>query len=230
MSAMDELDAIQHRRDRSRDEIADILRAAWPHRPGNAPLELESDFERLLQVPQFAARRLAGSIITWRIHYPHYWSEMCQRLESWRRVDKYWLEIFANKREHLLANRLQVYRDLARQLADRYGTIKVGHMDLQGIVARERFDGSQTSSHPVARRNRVRASLYRLRQEICHQANKAGAQVITITGQFTQQCHVCEHLSTVGTEMIHRCSHCGTSWDQDINACHNILRAEYRDT
>ena len=226
MRLMDELGTLQQSRDHYFDDTVAGLRAEWPRRPPDTPSELAERVGKLLCTPKFGAGKLAMTLFGWD---EHYWPEMRERLESWRRQDKGWFEIQANQRERLCANRRETYRLLAREIVASYRRVKLGEIRLGELAQLEQADGSTTELHQRARRNRHRAALYQLRLELCHQANKVGATVISVSGGFTLQCHACRERCAVTDDLMHCCEHCGVLWDQDVNAACNILSAEPRE-
>src|ERR1700726_2031758 len=99
---------------------------------------------------------------------------MLASLEAWRRFDVRECNTASNKRDNLRASRREQYRLLARRLAQAYGVIRIGYVDLRAMSKRE---SAERKMSPAARRNRVRASLSLLRSEIEKQARKHGARV-----------------------------------------------------
>ena len=148
------------------------------------------------------------------------------QVEAWRRRDKRLLEEQANRRENLLLYRREQYRLWSREVAQRYGIIAIGEIDLR-TIARLEVGDEKTELYERARRNRTRASLYQLQQELHAQAAKSGSDVVKVPARegYTQHCHVCGALCEVGEDLVHICA-CSARWDQDINASRNILSWE----
>lgn len=223
--AMDDIDAIRSARDKLLNEICASLREKWGLRPQPAP-EFCERLEGLIHSDKRGAASLAAVVLAWRNEHKEWWPEILEQAEAWRRFDKRQLEIEANKRDHLHASRREQYRLLARSLAQTYGEIRLGKMELRRLAETESRDGEENELHKLARKNRTRAALYSLQQEILWQAKKSGAGVKFISGPFTSTCNACAGRSAVGAPLVHRCEHCGASWDQDDNAVKNIFGAD----
>lgn len=233
MYRMDDIERIQQQRDEGLVKIVDELRAQWPNRPQEFRdcTDIEERLSRLLQTPRFSPNKLAGITLRWRDQHPDVWPDMLDELERWRKLDKLdvprqggW-EIQANKRDKLLLQRREIYRLFARRIAQEYGVIRIGKMDLRKMAQIESSDGTETELHQLARRNRQRAALYQLQQEIKLQAEKFGALVEIIDGPFTVTCNSCGSRCAVTADRMHACEHCSAVWDQDENAARNILAA-----
>jgi hypothetical protein len=225
----------QQYRDRNLNEMRNILREQWSRRPQQRLCDIEDQLSWFVDTQgigamkvtnmRFSAAQLAAIALKWR-EFPDYWPSMRERLEAWRRDDKYWLEIQANQRDRLRGRRLEAYRLLAREVVSKYGMIKLGAIDLAGISRLEHSDGQENELHQRSRRQRQRAALSILRRELCHQADKAGVHVLSVSGPFSQICHICTQRCEVTEALIHTCEYCASVWDQDINAARNLLAAQ----
>lgn len=225
MEANDDVDTIQQRRSKALNAIAMVLKTSWPDRPVSLPEPLTERIRNLVIAPKFGARTLARLTLYWRAEHALSWPDMLGRLENWRRIDKRDLEIQENKRDHLAMSRLERYRLLAKAIASSYAHIRIGKINLQRLARLEMPDGTEAELHLRARRNRARASLYRLQQEIKQQASKRGAIVEYVDGPVTVTCHSCGGRCGVTVDLIHTCEHCLFLWDQDENAARNIFAA-----
>lgn len=223
VASMDAVEAIQQRRDHDLNQIAAVLKAQWPNRPAELPEEIATRLQNLVNAPKFGSAKLAALVLRWREH--PCWVELRERLEAWRKVDKHWLEIQDNQRDKLWMHRREVYRLLARQLAQTYGEIRVGKVQLKQLAKLEHADGTENELHQRARRNRGRASLYLLQSEIAQQAAKSGAVVASIEPPYSSICHRCSGSCAVTADLMHVCEHCSAVWDQDENAALNIFAA-----
>ncbi len=223
IDSMDQVEAIQQRRDGLLNEISAVLKAHWPNRPAELPEEIATRLQNLVNAPKFGSAKLAALVLRWRAH--EVWTDLRERLEVWRKVDKHWLEIQDNQRDKLWMHRREVYRLLARELAHTYGEIRIGKVQLKQLAKLEHADGTETELHQRARRNRGRASLYSLQSEIAQQAAKAGAAVVKIDPPYSSICHRCSQSCEVTADLMHVCEHCSAVWDQDVNAALNIFAA-----
>lgn len=224
MRGMDTAEATRQRRDLALNAIHAALRLNWPQRPPDIPESFGFRLGNLVRAPKFSPASLAAIVLRWR-ETPTWWPHMLARLEAWRAHDKKWFEIEAWLRDRLALARREQYRLFAHALASRYALIRIGAVDLRRMARLERPDGVETELHQRARRNRGRASLYLLQQEIERQADKAGAQVEYVEGPVTSTCHRCGSLCAVTADLIHVCEHCSAVWDQDENAARNIFAA-----
>lgn len=230
IEAMEYVESLQQRRDHDLNTILALLKEEWIRRP--KPDFMDTDLteqvvdplRQIITAPRVAAGRLAAVVIRWRD--TDWWPMMRIQVEAWRRRDKRLLEEQANRREKLLLHRREQYRLWAREVAQRYGIIAIGEIDLK-TIARLEVGEEKTELYERARRNRTRASLYQLQQELHAQAAKAGSDVVKVPARegYTQHCHVCGTLCEVGEDLVHICV-CGARWDQDINAARNILSWE----
>ncbi len=223
VASMDDVEAIQQRRDGMLNEISAVMKAQWPSRPAELPEEIATRLQNLVNAPKFGAAKLAALVLRWREH--EVWTQMRERLETWRKQDKHWLEIQDNQRDKLWMHRREVYRLLARSLAQEYGEIRIGKVQLKQLARLEHADGADNELHQRARRNRGRASLYSLQSEIAQQAAKSGAAVVSIDPPYSSICHRCAGSCVVGADLMHVCEHCSAVWDQDENAALNIFAA-----
>lgn len=143
-------------------------------------------------------------------------------LESWRKRDKRaWLES-ANLRDKLRGVRTQTYRNAARDIVAGRDTIILEEFDLAEAAV---VDGNPL--HRAQRRNRVLACVHELRHWIRHAASKSGAKIVTHRGVSTWLCSECG--ADIGPrrpeELWQSCPSCNARWDQDENACRNMLAA-----
>jgi len=221
MSHMAKIDVMQQQRDQARNEIHARLKAQWPQRPDGIPDAFGERLGNLVKAPQIASASLAYVVLQWRAH--PWWPEMFVQLEAWRSSDKKLFEREANDREHMLLVRREQYRLFARNLAQRFGLIRIGALDLRKIAQVETEAGTENPLPQAVRHNRQRACLSVLVQEIEKQARKSGSTVEYITGAVTKTCHHCGGRCAIGTDIMHVCEHCSTVWDQDENAAINIL-------
>lgn len=224
MTAMDDVDEIQSARKKSLNEICTKMREAWSARPLPAP-DFDERLSNLVHSDKRGAGSLAAVVIAWREH-AMWWPEMLYYAEAWRLYDKKQFEIEANKRDHLNAARRERYRLLARSLAQNYGEIRLGKIELRRLAEIQSRDGTENELHKLARKNRTRAALYNLQREILWQAKKSGALVKAIDGPFTATCHACGERCAVAEPLMHKCEHCAVTWDQDDNAVRNIFAAD----
>lgn len=224
MNLMDRVETLVQQRDKARNEIHAALKTHWPDRPAGIPDTFDERLTNLIKAPTFACASLAFVALKWREH-AHWWPKMFQRVEAWRALDKRRLEAEASLRSNLILTRREQYRLFARDLAQRFGLIRIGDLPLQQFARLESAEGVENELHHRARRNRTRASLYLLQMEIEKQAAKFGVRIEYLQGPFTITCHACGGRCATSPDMMHVCEHCHAVWDQDENASRNIFAA-----
>jgi transposase len=153
------------------------------------------------------------------------WAKDDRHLETWQ----------AHQRERLLTHRREMYRVFASRVARRYRTILLedgitarGELALPDIDGWERpdpADGDPSDGKEQRRLSRLSAP-GQLRDEIVAATGKTGA-VITPerAATSTRECAWCGHDAPWDAKpsIMHTCGGCGRSWDQDANACRNLL-------
>lgn len=143
------------------------------------------------------------------------WYDRYRHLAPWR----------DNLRAKVARRRLDLYRRIGLEIAQRYALIGVEDMDLSQMARTRTRQDADNPLHPQARAQRVRAAVHILRAEIQHQASKTGAQVIRADGPSTGFCLACgTETGQVNRALRHWvCQHCASVWDQDVNAARNLL-------
>lgn len=146
-------------------------------------------------------------------------------LEAWRLRDLHLHEYEANLRDQLQASRLDLYRNLAATLAQRYRTAAVEQLDLRNFHVLPPVEDGATVQDDVMKEYVRDACLSKIFDSLKHRM----AQVVEIDpANTTKICHACRHLDEDWTEhqaLFHICPNCGAEWDQDVNAARNLLRA-----
>jgi hypothetical protein len=221
LSALRRCDELRSIRDGNFNAARDEL-AAWLN-TATIPDWLR---ERTTTLPQWrSAARLAALVLAWREGRFPGDDEIYARLEAWRKQDKHLYEWQENLREKLLLRRREMYRVIAARLAQTYGRIVLEDIDLrQFAIQSEPEEGPRDENE--ARRQRMLAAPSQLRAEIERAAMAAGVEVVRSPAEWTtQRCHACGELERFDAAkwLHHTCSRCGASWDQDENACRNLL-------
>ena len=109
-----------------------------------------------------------------------------------------------NLRVKVLRNRKEIYRIIAKKMADKYSVLCLGDLDLAKLARLKGISGVNNQ--------RVRANLHGLKDSLVHAANKAGAETILVSDNYTQihndcsekitsknQCRVVKYLSWTRT-------------------------------
>jgi hypothetical protein len=130
-----------------------------------------------------------------------------------------------NLRDEMLHQRQHAYRTFAAWVARTYAEVVLEDMDLRPMVrVREPEDAGREMPQPV-RRMRQLVAPGMLRQDIVAACTREGCRIVLVpAANTTRTCHQCGHVQDVGAELFHRCEACGALWDQDENACHELLR------
>lgn len=228
LDALRKCDELRSIRDGNFNQTRDEL-AAWLKTVA-APDWLQEHAATLSQWRSTA--RLAALTLAWRERRFEGDESMYVCVESWRKQDKHLLEWQENQREQAQLHRREIYRVLAARLAQTYGRVVLEDVDLRQL-ARQRAPEDGPKDMHEARHQRVLAAPSELRAEIERAAASAGVEVARINPAWTTQtCHVCGTLEKFDTErwVNHQCSHCQATWDQDENACRNLLLANERET
>jgi hypothetical protein len=170
-------------------------------------------------------------------------------LQSWARQDRHLQNWEEHQRDRLIAHRRETWRVVAAELTGRYATILIengktkfarsindrdklpeidGCMKLPDIEGWERpapEDGDPSDGRDQRRMSRL-AAPGELRAEILKAAPKRGAHVeVEETADSTRECAWCSAVEPfdAATSVKHCCSSCDRIWDQDANACRNLL-------
>ena len=132
-----------------------------------------------------------------------------------------WDERRRNERDNLrvkvLRNRKEIYRIVSKRLAEQYSVMCIGDLDLSRL-ARLKNAGD-------ANNQRVRANVHGLKDSLIHACNKAGAESILVSDNYTQiHCDCSEKITATNhINILLHCDHCDVDFDQDINAASNLL-------
>ena len=156
-------------------------------------------------------------------------------LQAWARQDRHLQDWQEHQRDRLIAHRRETWRVVAAELTSRYATILIENgMNQNASMRLPEIDGwerpAPEDGDPSDGRDQRRMSRYaapgELRAEILKTAPKRGARVeVAETAYSTQACAWCnavEAFDAAGS-IEHRCSSCHRIWDQDANACRNLL-------
>lgn len=184
--------------------------------------------ERTSHLRQWRSQaRLAAVVLQWR---KQRWSgdEVAyNKLEAWRQQDKHLWTWEANQRDQAQNRRREQYRVLAAQLARRYRTLVVEDKFLALLQRRAAVEDERGNADPTRAMQRI-ASCHSLKQCLTVAFVERGGTVVEVDPAYTtQRCHRCGDATPwdAAKEIEHTCAGCGTTWDQDDNAVHNLLAA-----
>lgn len=152
---------------------------------------------------------------------------------AWSRGDRHLWRWEANQRDRVLAWRDEIYRAWADDFARRHGEIVIEDWDLRRFIKKERAErdaaedgtGEKTRADAISGRRHLVAP-GTLRSMLLRAAEKHGARVVKHPAAYTTtRCHACGCVEPwdQARELEHTCVGCGATWDQDANACMNLL-------
>lgn len=157
-------------------------------------------------------------------------------LTAWAAFDKIAWELANEVRTTALRRRLDFYRVTARDLANHFSVVVLEQETLQEVAAKLRgakpMDIAKLANrkdrdpdkdlHDAAHSQRHSAATGELRDALL---NAFGNAADYVPAQYTTStCAACGALETWDrAELEHVCSKCGSHWDQDDNACKNLL-------
>ncbi|NJN63730.1 MAG: transposase [Acidobacteria bacterium] len=150
-------------------------------------------------------------------------------MEAWRYRDFHLWQYETSVRTTAIRSRQDFYRRFAAQLASEYVEIVLEAesenrdkvMDLNPLARKKSTDNDRARSHRfLAATSILRGAL---RQAFDREALEPKANT-------TRICHACGALEDwdPAPDLWHTCSACGAEWDQDFNACRNLLRLRER--
>ena len=140
--------------------------------------------------------------------------------EAWRYHDRHLWCWEAQGIKKLWRHQRQVFRNAAAELAAKYETLVLEDLDLSRLA---RTPAPETGEANDTGGLRHAAAPGRYREAL---VNAFGLHrvVFVPAAKTTLVCSHCDTENTVGATLHFTCSGCGTRWDQDLNACHNLLR------
>jgi hypothetical protein len=148
---------------------------------------------------------------------------------SWRYRDEHLERYESGMRRRALLRRRETYRTIAARVAARYHTLLIDDTDLRDFQRSPTPESEAVDITPVKRnRGLVAGSELRLTM-----VNAFGKERVIKSKPTTMPCHACGTVNQwdrlEDNARIHRCSNCGDLWDQDANACKNMLAQYTRD-
>ncbi|MGH3783140.1 MAG: hypothetical protein ACRDRO_21580 [Pseudonocardiaceae bacterium] len=173
-----------------------------------------------------APGRFAVLAMSWRTTPPPGGETIAARLETWRAADRRAWETEAHGRERALANRTDLYRQVAAWIAGHAGKIVVDDTAVSAVARRP--DPTQEPTVPgameqAAARRRTHAAPGRLREIMVNTATREGVTVEKVphTG-ITRTHYRCGHLNPpddrYATSLSVLCDGCGAYYHQDDSA------------
>jgi hypothetical protein len=217
---MKRLETIQSLRRRQFENTARLLQS-WLEGLPAVPRWLSDE---ALRGPSLTTTsRLAGLAMHWRNNRFEGDDSGYSEAEAWRKQDKLLYEQLCNLRDKLQRRRREQYRIFAARMAQAYEECRLAATNL-GRVAR-----NKGSSFAGSRHNRFLVAPSTLRLALENACKRERRTIVSIQSTITtRRCHRCgsiEDFDTAG-ELQHTCRCCGVRWDQDLNACRNLLSGQ----
>ena len=135
-------------------------------------------------------------------------------------------------REKALLRRREKYRIFAAEMAERHVRLvleaddkKKKVFDMRPLVVTP--DTELAAQNTVARSNRFLVAIYELRGSLLNAFRRRGREIVLIPARdTTRTCNVCGVVEArnAASAVVLSCGGCGAVWDQDDNACLNLLR------
>lgn len=225
------VDKLAATRDHELDAVRTTLMAYLHDLGDRAPAWLTEATQGLRQWR--AQRKMQGLVDRWRRESdrPPEDAAIVARLEAWAKHDRHLHRWQETHRDRIYAHRKETWRVIAADLANHYATIIVEETKYPKIEEWEQLapeDGDPGDGREQRRMSRLSAP-GELRAAIVFSADKRGARVIVgKTRRITQDCAWCGHEDEfdAAASITHRCGSCARLWDQDANACRNLLKRE----
>lgn len=218
LDKLDHADSLRAIQDRNRNAFLPAL-VEWMQSRNDLP-EWMVDARKALSQWR-SSERIAGLIWRWRSERIAGDDEMFARADAWRRQWRHLYQWEVNERDKATARRKDIYRNVAAELARRYGTIVVEKFDLRSVAELPAAEDGAAEPQAV-RRHRKIASVSELRGCLPKHA------VVTVDGAWTTQtCSGCGEITKfdAAEHLMFACGQCGQVIDQDHNAAMNMLRA-----
>lgn len=151
-------------------------------------------------------------------------------LAAWNDRDEH-LECYeSNMRSTALRRRRERYRIVAARLGSTYRTLVIDDTDLRDFHRSPNEESDKT--HVSALKRMVRwVAAHQLREALINAfgAHRISKQSAVDTTRRCNACGIINDWDRSVSERKHTCTGCGQTWDQDANACRNLLKAHMMD-
>ena len=180
-----------------------------------------------------SAARFATLAVAWKTQRFSGDSDGYDLLERWRYRDEHLQRYEAGLSRGALLDRRESYRIIAADLARRYRTLVVDNFDLSTFQESPKPEETRVEL-PTAKRNQRHAAGSILRESLLSAFGKdrvlreRSADVTRACSAVDEETgHACGAINEWDHAIarMHTCTRCGIAWDQDANACRNLLAA-----
>jgi len=219
-----EAEEVQSRRDKEFDETRARL-CKWLAST-EVPTWLRDATKALAQWRSQA--RLVHLAKGWRVQRFAGDQEAFETLEAWRYHEHHLWQWESSVRATAVRSRDDLYKRWAKILADNFDVLVIaGDFDVRKVAERPEVD-EEIQGPAAAATSRQFAAPGRLREILCHAFTKAGSKIAKERGaDITRTCQVCglveEFDAARSVIRATPCSGCNATWDQDDNACIELL-------
>lgn len=173
-----------------------------------------------------SAERLAALTVRWRDERFPGDEGGFGPLEAWRKRDGHLWRYETGLRRGAERHRLHAYRDLAARLAERYAEAVVERFDLRELARLPAPEAGAAGEGRAQRHASRTAAPSALRGALVQAFAARGGHVIQASAEWTtRRCAGCGEIvpADYAAEVMVRCPACGAWYDQDTNACRNLL-------
>jgi hypothetical protein len=149
-----------------------------------------------------------------------------RRIAEWAKKDRHLYKWQTSQRDRFGNHRHEEYRKLAARLARTYAVIVLEQFNLRDLAQEPAPEDGVASEGRNVRSTARLAAPGELRAAIKAAAEKYGAKIVELSAiDTTQRCHACGTCEPwdAAPAIKHKCAICGATWDQDYNACRNLL-------
>jgi len=174
-----------------------------------------------------SARRWRRLASIWAEH-PDVGSEALSVLSAWAADSLHLWRWEAHQRRKSCLRRKDQYRCLAKRLAAEYRHLVLESKFLAKLQRHVEAEDEDVEIKAVRLQQRDAAG-YELKQCLIYAFRRANGTAVEVDpAMTTQRCNACgfEGRWDAAVEIDHTCEACGATWDQDANACRNLLERE----
>lgn len=171
-----------------------------------------------------SAERLAALADAWRSQRWEGDAAGYEPLQAWRFREEHLQRMGAGLARGAALHRRETYRIVAAELGRRYGTLVIDDTDLHELQRSPAPESEDVEIKAVKRRQRQAAGS-ELRDALVNAFGRERLSVQSAT-DITRRHYACGSIETWDREDSTRrrkCSACGEMYDQDANACRNLL-------
>lgn len=150
-------------------------------------------------------------------------------LEAWRYRDQHLEQYQLGLVRGALGHRRELFRLVAAKLARTYELLVIDDFDLRDTQRSPAPEDTDTEI-PAVKHQQTLVAPSVLRQVFVSAFSRAGSIVKVSAENVTRRCHACREINDwdrTKAGRLHTCTACGTTWDQDANACQNLLRERH---